>query len=104
MKPVVIIAAALLAMTLPACSKSTADQTVSTPIAVKIGKAQPIEDHEVVGRPDPLIVGRALADSGMLVGGMGAIYEVSDQRTRRRRGRVVYGRTYARTGRGGERG
>ena len=55
----VIIAAGLLFMTLSACSSSkTAEQTVSTPITVKIGKAQPIEGHEevavsgTIGSPD----------------------------------------------------
>lgn len=55
----VIIAAGLLLMTLMACSSSkTAEQTVSTPITVKIGKAQPIEGHEevavsgTIGSPD----------------------------------------------------
>lgn len=49
MKLIVIIAAGLLMMTLPACSSSkTAEQAVSAPIPVKIGKAHPIEDHEGV--------------------------------------------------------
>jgi len=49
MKPIVIIAAGLLVMTLLACSSSkTAEQAVSTPIPVKIGKLQPIQDHEEV--------------------------------------------------------
>ena len=46
MKQLVIIAAGLLMMTLLACSSSkTAEQAVSAPIPVKIGKAHPIEDH-----------------------------------------------------------
>jgi membrane fusion protein (multidrug efflux system) len=59
MKRIVIIVAGLLVMTLPACSSSKkAEQTVSLPIPVKIGKAQPIEGHEevavsgTVGSPD----------------------------------------------------
>ncbi len=47
MKPIIIIVAGLLMMTLLACSSSkTADQSVITPINVKIGKVHPIEDHE----------------------------------------------------------
>jgi membrane fusion protein (multidrug efflux system) len=47
MKPIVIIVAGLLMMTLVACSSSkTAEQAVSTPINVKIGKVHAIEDHE----------------------------------------------------------
>ena len=46
MEPTVIIVAGLLMMTLLACSSSkTAEQAVSTPINVKIGKVHPIEDH-----------------------------------------------------------
>ncbi len=59
MRQIVIIAAGLLVMTLLACSSSkTAEQAVSTPIPVKIGKANPIEDHEevlvsgTIGSPD----------------------------------------------------
>jgi len=55
----VIITAGLLFMTLLACSSNkTAEQTVSTPITVKIGKAQPIEGQEevavsgTIGSPD----------------------------------------------------
>lgn len=49
MRQIIIIAAGLLVMALPACSSSTtAEQTVSTPIPVKIGKANPIQDHEKV--------------------------------------------------------
>ncbi len=47
MKPIVIIAAGLLVMMLLACS-SNKKQAVSTPIPVKIGKLQPIQDHEEV--------------------------------------------------------
>jgi membrane fusion protein (multidrug efflux system) len=47
MKQIVIIVAGLLMMTLVACSSSkTAEQAVSTPINVKIGKVHAIEDHE----------------------------------------------------------
>ena len=47
MKPIVIIVAGLLMITLVACSSSkTAEQAVSTPINVKIGKVHAIEDHE----------------------------------------------------------
>jgi len=47
MKPISIIATCLLVMMLQACSSNTsADQSVSTPITVNIGKAHPIEDHE----------------------------------------------------------
>ncbi len=49
MKRGAIIAAGLLVMTLQACSSgSSADQAVSTPIAVKIGKAQTIEGVQEV--------------------------------------------------------
>lgn len=59
MKPIVIIVAGLLMMTLLACSSSkTAEQVVSTPINITIGKVHPIEDHEevalsgTIGTPD----------------------------------------------------
>lgn len=51
MKPIVSISIAtcLMVMTLPACSSSTsADQAVSAPVTVKIGKLHQIEDHEQV--------------------------------------------------------
>ncbi len=49
MKLIVMIAAGLLMMTLPACSSNkTAEQAVSTPLTVQIGKVHPIEDHEGV--------------------------------------------------------
>ena len=49
MKPIVIVVSGLLMMTLVACSSSkTAEQAVSTPINVKIGKVHPVEDHEEV--------------------------------------------------------
>jgi len=49
MKPIGIIVAGLLMMTLLACSSSkTTGQAVSTPINIKIGKVHPIEDHEEV--------------------------------------------------------
>ncbi|MDD2335641.1 MAG: efflux RND transporter periplasmic adaptor subunit [Geobacteraceae bacterium] len=49
MKQLVIFMAGLLAMTLPACSSNkNAEQTVNSPIPVKIGKPQPKEDHEAV--------------------------------------------------------
>jgi len=48
MKPLVIIAAGLFVMTLPACSSSKKAEQAVTPIAVKIGKLHPIEGHEEV--------------------------------------------------------
>ncbi len=49
MKPILIITAGLVVMTLQACaSNSTAEQAVSMPIPVKIGKALPLEGHEEV--------------------------------------------------------
>ncbi len=48
MRQIVIIAAGLLVMTLPACSSSKTTEQAVTPITVKIGKVQPIVDHEEV--------------------------------------------------------
>lgn len=70
MKRIVIIAAGLLAITLPACSRSTtAEQTVSAPMNVKIGKVNPIESHEEVALSGTIAPLAAPSNVSFLVSG-----------------------------------
>lgn len=70
MKPINIIAAGLLLMALPACSSSTtAEQAASTPIPVKIGKANPIQDHEKVVVSGTIVPPAAPSNVSFLVPG-----------------------------------
>lgn len=70
MKPAVIIVAGLLAMTLPACSsKTAAEQSVSTPITVSIGKAHRTEDREELAVSGSIASLAAPANVSFLVSG-----------------------------------
>jgi len=70
MKQIAHIVAGLLLMTLPACSSSkAAEQAVSTPIPVIIGKAHPIEDHEEVAVSGTIASPAAPSEISFLVSG-----------------------------------
>ncbi len=70
MKPILIIAAGLVLMTLQACaSNSTAEQAVSMPIPVKIGKALPVDGHEEVAVSGTIASPAAPSDVSFLVSG-----------------------------------
>lgn len=70
MKQIVHIVAGLLLMTLPACSSSkAAEQAVSTPVPVKIGKLQQVEDHEEVAVSGTIASPAAPSEVSFLVSG-----------------------------------
>jgi RND family efflux transporter MFP subunit len=70
MKQLALFLVGVLAMTLPACSSNKKDeQSLNSPIPVKIGKPQPKEDHEAVSVSGTVASPDAPANVSFLVSG-----------------------------------
>src|SRR5512137_396364 len=70
MKQLALFMVGVLAITLPACSSNKKDeQSLNSPIPVKIGKPQPKEDHEAVSVSGTVASPDAPANVSFLVSG-----------------------------------